>query len=224
MTDAPRYSVVVPAWNAAATIAESIRSALVQTLPPAEIVVVDDGSTDETAAVVAALDPLVRVVRQPNGGPGAATTRGLEEARFPLVATLDADDLWLPDKMARQVAWLDAHAGTAAVFSRIETFRADGSPVEVRDGWLRTTMVARRSLFEAIGPVLDKPGNLGDLVDWIARAREAGFGTDMMPDVTARRRLRPGSLSWAPAARNAGYVHAARDAILRRRARGEPKP
>ena len=95
------YSVVIPAFNAEATLGETIRSALEQTVPPAEILVVDDGSTDGTDAVAAGFADRVRVIRQDNAGPGAATSRGLAAVETPFAATLDADDLWLPGKAVR---------------------------------------------------------------------------------------------------------------------------
>lgn len=104
-------SVIVPAYNAAAFIAETLASALAQTYRPLEIVVVDDGSTDATADIVeavAARDSRVRLLRQKNSGVAAARNLALEHSQGELIAPLDADDLWHPDKIARQVAAMRA--------------------------------------------------------------------------------------------------------------------
>lgn len=103
---APAFSVVMAAYNSALTIGEAIESVRCQTRPDWELVVVDDGSRDETAAVAEEFgDPRVRVVRTAgNQGPAAARNRGIALAEAPLVCTLDSDDLWLPhylDTMAR---------------------------------------------------------------------------------------------------------------------------
>lgn len=105
----PTVSVVVPAHNAAATLADALRSALSQEPPPLEIVVVDDGSTDATIEVARAAAPAaagrgceLRVLSQPQAGPSAARNRGIEQARGEWVAFLDADDVWRPDKWAVQ--------------------------------------------------------------------------------------------------------------------------
>lgn len=100
-------SVIVPAYNAATHLRETLESALAQTYSDIEVIVVDDGSTDETlevAGAIAATDPRVRVLRQANKGPGAARNLGIEQARGTLIAPLDADDLWHPTKIAKQVS------------------------------------------------------------------------------------------------------------------------
>lgn len=106
MSAAPRISVVVPAYNLENVIAQTLASVFAQTSPPDEIIVVDDGSVDATAAVVAsAADSKpggnVRLVRQPHLGPGATRNRGIREASGDWIAFLDGDDIWLPAKIER---------------------------------------------------------------------------------------------------------------------------
>jgi glycosyltransferase involved in cell wall biosynthesis len=109
MSNADLVSVVIPAHNAAATIGETLLSVRSQTHRMLEILVIDDGSTDGTADVVrthTALDSRIRLVRQKNGGVAAARNRGIEEAAAGLVAFVDADDLWAPEKIEKQIAAL----------------------------------------------------------------------------------------------------------------------
>ncbi|BCM16642.1 glycosyltransferase family 2 protein [Mesorhizobium sp. J8] len=214
------YGVVIPAYNASATIAETLRSVAAQTMRPELVVVVDDGSTDDLAAAVHGIDLPLRLLRQDNAGPGSATTRGIAALPTPYIATLDADDLWLPGKIAAQLAHLDRLPGTSGVFTHIRSFR-DGEPDAMAPtatpGWSRSTMLIRREAAESIGPMVDPPGGRGEMIDWIARAREAGFVLDMMPDTLALRRIRPGSLSYGrDATRDRGYLEVARLAMLRR--------
>ncbi|HLH42987.1 MAG TPA: glycosyltransferase family A protein [Bryobacteraceae bacterium] len=104
-------SVIIPAYNAGRVVGRAIESALAQTLPPLEIVVVDDGSSDDTAAVAERYGAKVRVLRQANAGPAAARNRGARAAAGEWLAFLDSDDAWLPRKLERQLA----HVGSPRV-------------------------------------------------------------------------------------------------------------
>lgn len=172
---APRVSVIIPTYNRARLVAESVRSVLDQSYRDLEVIVVDDGSTDGTAGELARLfGGRIRVCVQPNGGNAAARNRGLAEARGELLAFNDSDDLWLPGKLERQVAYLDAHpevdlvCGNGIDPARGEGRRglvipyARGRRLEARGPSLRDmiersfsrtpTLVARRRLFERVGP------------------------------------------------------------------------
>jgi glycosyltransferase involved in cell wall biosynthesis len=212
------YSVVIPAFNAKETIGEAIASILGQTVLPTEILVIDDGSTDATAALAEQAHPLVRVIAQANTGCGGATTRGMAESRHAIIATLDADDVWLPGKMERQLSRFSEDQTIDGVFSNLELFGKESMAGQVRAGWVRSTMVIRRHVFETVGPMIDPPGNRGDMVDWLARVREAGLRLDLLTETLVRRRVWPGSMSYGhDPLKDRGYLHVARERILRRR-------
>ncbi|TGQ65436.1 MAG: glycosyltransferase family 2 protein [Mesorhizobium sp.] len=221
------YGVVIPAFNAAATIGETLNSVLAQTVKPEIIVVVDDGSTDGTVAAITAMRLPVTILQQENAGPGTATTRGFAALTTPFVATLDADDLWLPGKIEKQLAFLDRHPETAGVFTHWRTFRGDSSSLPEAagvPGWSRTTMMVRRGVVETAGAIVDPQGGRGEMIDWIARVREAGLVLAMIDEVLALRRIRPGSLSYGrDPQRDRGYLEVARLA-MQRRARNRAGP
>lgn len=109
--DPPLVSVVIPAFNASRTIERTLRSVMAQTYPNFEVIVVDDGSTDDTAAIVTSLsglDARIFLVRKSNGGVASARNRGIREANGLYIAPLDADDVWLPENLSRQVTALAA--------------------------------------------------------------------------------------------------------------------
>jgi len=215
------YSVVIPAFNAERTLAAAIDSVLAQTVVPAMVIVVDDGSTDRTAEIAGTYGLQVTVKQQANSGPGAATTRGFEAVTTPLLACIDADDIWLPEKASRQLERLERCPDLDAVFGWVKLFRHNELPrpdASVRDNWGRSTMMMRLSTARRIGPMIDPPtGRCGEMIDWLARARELNIKFEMMPEVMALRRIIPGSLSYARGTRGAGYLHVVKAALDRRR-------
>lgn len=122
-------SIITPAYKAEAIVGETIRSVQAQTHPHWEMLVVEDGSPDRTADVVAqfaAADPRIRLIRQANAGPAMARQKALDHARGRHIAFLDADDLWLPSKLERQLAFMTAHRA-AFSYTAFRRIRADGS-------------------------------------------------------------------------------------------------
>jgi len=130
-----QVSVVIPAFNRAWIIGEALQSVFAQTFQDFEVLVIDDGSTDNTADVVKSFaDPRLRYVKKyPNAGVGAAWNSGIRAARGEFVSFLDSDDLWKPDKLEREVCFLDTHPEVQAVFSDLEkTDRGEFTPSFMR--------------------------------------------------------------------------------------------
>jgi len=113
----PRVSVIIPIYNGAATIERALKSVFEQTFSDFEIVVVDDGSTDETPSVLAKFGDRIRMIRQSNRGFPGARNAGVAASRGDLIALIDHDDQWLPQKLELTVAALDADPGAALVYS-----------------------------------------------------------------------------------------------------------
>ncbi|HVW48315.1 MAG TPA: glycosyltransferase [Solirubrobacterales bacterium] len=120
----PTVTAVVRVFDGERHVAEALDSILAQTRPADEIVVVDDGSTDGTAAILAGYGDRIRVVHQENRGHRAALDRAFEEAHCDYVANCDVDDVWEPDKLARQVAALRAHSEVDVAFGAARLFGA----------------------------------------------------------------------------------------------------
>lgn len=126
MTPFPRVTVIIPAYNAVAYLAEAIQSVWLQDVPNLQVIVVNDGSNDGTEALLAG--PAGRgteVVTTPNHGVAAARNQGLERARGQYIAFLDADDRWCPGKLRRQLALLEAEPDIGTVFSNFDRFDAE---------------------------------------------------------------------------------------------------
>ncbi|MFV1981286.1 MAG: glycosyltransferase family 2 protein [Rhodothermia bacterium] len=208
-------SVVIPAYNVADYIAQAVESVLNQSYEPAEVIVVDDGSTDGTREVLEAYST-IRVITQPNGGPAVARNSGVRDSRGQLLAFLDADDLWQPDKIARQVELLDEHADVDGAFTLIRHFVDDGleAPASLRPhllnsdavGYTLSTFLVRRRAFDRVGYF--SPGH---------EAEDAGLTFDTVREPLVLKRARSGSISEKPTRLLHGVLTAARDSIARRR-------
>lgn len=132
-TAAPRFSVIVPAFNAASTLGAAIRSILSQTQADLEVIVVDDGSTDATGAIVERItDPRVRLIAQSNNGPSAARNAGIKAARGAYLSFLDSDDLWLPRYLECAAAALQTISDAGFAYTDAYAFDALSGKVRRR--------------------------------------------------------------------------------------------
>jgi GT2 family glycosyltransferase len=155
-------SVVIPAYNAASWIAEAIESALDQSVPPREVIVVDDGSTDDTGRVADRFLPRVRVLRKPNGGPAAARNFGIAAASGTWIALLDADDRWLPQKLERQLALAGPDVALVHTLETGETRLEVPERLTFEDLWqsnwiANSSVLVRREIVLALGGFDEDP-------------------------------------------------------------------
>jgi len=128
----PACSVIIPTYNRKEYVRQAIDSVMLQTFTDYEIIVVDDGSTDDTEKALARYGAKIRYFRQKNQGESAARNYGLDIARGKYIAFLDDDDVWLPHKLERQVSYLGAHPDTAMVCSGDIAIDAEGQQIEQR--------------------------------------------------------------------------------------------
>lgn len=149
-TPQTRVSVLIPTYNRAVLLPRALASALAQIEDGDEIIVIDDGSTDDTARVARTPDPRVRYLPVPHGGAGAARNAGLDRARNPLVAFLDSDDEWLPGKLARQRAVMQHWPAVRLCFSDFSVRSRDGA---LHRRYLRHWHHGPRRWSQALGPV-----------------------------------------------------------------------
>jgi glycosyltransferase involved in cell wall biosynthesis len=127
----PEVSVIIPTYNSANYLTQAVDSVLAQTFRDNEILVVDDGSTDETEDVMRRYNSPVRYIRQKNGGVASARNRGIAESRGRYIAFLDADDTWYPIKLERQLAALDNRSDCQLCYSAFTLAASDLTPIRV---------------------------------------------------------------------------------------------
>lgn len=191
-------SVIIPVYNGERYLAEAIESVLGQSYLSIEVIVVDDGSTDGSAHVAKAFGEAVRYSRQPHSGTGAALNHGIVLARGGFLAFLDADDVWVKQKLEWQMAAFQANPDVALVFGHVQQFispelapeiaRRFRCPPEALPGYVTGTMLARREAFAQVGTFGSK-WRAGEFLDWYLRATELGVRTVMLPNLVLRRRL-----------------------------------
>lgn len=240
MTRSPLVSVIIPAYNARAFVLDALASVEAQRVPAVqgvqgaqagfelEILLIDDGSTDGTADLVAAEMPRVRIIRQANAGVAAARNTGLLAAMGEFITFLDADDGWFPGKLRAQLDYLAAHPEVGLVWHRWLVWRPDdagvfhwpepprdlGSPESLLSGWLylpllqdcvvhTSTAMIRRAVVAEVG-LFDADLKIGEDYDyWLRIARRTRM--HQLAPVYSFYRATPGSLTSRPRERNYEY-------------------
>lgn len=219
--------VVIPARNAAAFLAQALDSIFMQDLVPDEIVVVDDGSTDGTRAILDRYNWRVRCIAGGGKGPAHARNLGIAATRSQLVAFLDADDLWFQEKTSRQVSLLTAHPDIALVFSDMRSFRGErpaqstlfqerrfngactASSIFLHDMIATPTVIVRREVLKTCGGFDESLPAASDADLWIRIALQHRFAAIAEPLVW--RRLHGGNVT-----RDARPIAEAEAAVRRR--------
>ena len=225
----PGISVIVPAYNAGTFISEALASIRRQTLAPLEVIVVDDGSTDDTAAQVAAAELDVRYEYQPNQGPAAARNRGLALARGELLAFLDADDVWPTDKLALQMEGLQTAPDAPLVMGHIQFLRkAPGEACFTLEPTAQLAMLvgcllARREAFERVGG-FDPALRMSEDTDWFIRAREVGLAITQVPETVLYYRRHAASLTSGKTSQDLPLAEVLKRSLDRRRQKSEEQP
>jgi glycosyltransferase involved in cell wall biosynthesis len=207
-----KVSIIIPTYNRAHLIAETILSALEQSLADREIIVVDDGSTDETSEVLRTFEDKVIYIRQANSGPAKARNTGIRMARGKYIAFLDSDDIWLPEKLELQCQALQQNHSQGLVFTDVMWFSNGqvivpslrekyqlhtGNVFEklLFDNWIATSsVVVKKECLEEVGGFDEDPQIMfvEDWNLWIRLAKKFPFG--MVDKVLVKRRYHPNRL------------------------------
>jgi len=185
-------SVIIPTYNRAAMLREAIESVRQQTVKDVEVLVVDDGSTDETPRVVQEFGDFVTYLRQDNGGVAAARNRGIQAAHGHYIAFLDSDDLWLPHKLERQIDYLRDHPEIGLLYARMWSYDVEKPSERRLDPYVvatnftellngpnavtTSTVVVRRECLETVGVFNPAIRAAEDHELWLRIARRFAIG------------------------------------------------
>lgn len=198
MSENPLISVIIPVYNTEKYLAEAIESVFAQTYRPVELIVLDGGSTDGSAAVAQSYVPRLTYLYQAHADSSVARNSGLQVAHGEFYSFLDADDIWMKDKLALQFAAFQSNPVLGAAFGHVEQFYSPElseefhtriyCPQDWKPGYCSSTMLVKRQAFWEVGP-FDPDLSIGEDMDWYLRAQEAGLKMTMLPDLVCRRRL-----------------------------------
>jgi glycosyltransferase involved in cell wall biosynthesis len=219
----PLISCIVPVFNDERYLAEALDSMLAQTYKNLQVIVVDDASTDGTAAVAARYGESILYLRQDKAGAPAARNLGLRSARGDFIAFLDSDDLWRAEKLQRQMARFEARPELDVCLTHLKNFwipelkeeeeRFKGHRLaQALPGYVTQTLLARRKSFDIVGP-FNESMPVGDPTDWFLRAAERGLVMETLPDVLVYRRMHQRNMSMQAGTRSMTPVM--QEAILR---------
>jgi len=225
-------SVIIPAYNAESYVGEAIESVLAQTSAPSEVIVVDDASTDGTAAIASSFGDRVQLIRQERAGANAARNLGVLRSSSSYISFLDADDLWTKKKLELQLEAFEADPAPHIVFGFVEQFRSpelDPDLIHIAEGaegpmvgHHSGTMLLRREVFDSIGP-FDPTIRFGQFIDWFSRAIDGHFRIRVIEDIVMLRRLHLSNMGRQVDAGPDQYAKALR-LVLERRKSTSPNP
>jgi glycosyltransferase involved in cell wall biosynthesis len=194
----PLVSVVITVFNGEKYLREAIESVLTQSYRSFEVLLIDDGSTDNSAAIAKSFSSQLRYFYQENRGQGFAMNRAIELSIGSFLAFLDADDFWKEDKLLRQMTAFDDNPDVDMVFGQVEQFYSSELdenrrkririPARVMPGFFKGCMLVKRDSFFRVG-AFDTRWKLGDFIDWYVRAMEEGLTSIMLDEVVLMRRI-----------------------------------
>jgi len=224
----PLVSVIIPVFNGERYLAEALDSVFSQTYQPVDIIVVDDGSVDQSADIVGRLGRSVTYVYQANQGAGAARNRGVSISVATHLAFLDQDDVWSKEKLAQQMDMIQADPLLDMVFGQIQQFYSPDwetpsglelyCPQTPVPGYLPSAMLMKRESFFRVGP-FGTHWRVGEWADWYVRAVDARLATGMLSDLVAWRRIHARNQGLVSRTSTHEYVRILKASLDRRRGR-----
>jgi glycosyltransferase involved in cell wall biosynthesis len=197
MSEMESISVVIPVFNGERYLAGAVQSVLAQEYPKMEIIVVDDGSTDQTARVLHSFEQ-IRYVYQPNQGAAAARNHGVRLSTGQWLAFLDADDLWTQNKVTIQAGILRSDPALDMAFGYVEQFFSPEHAEFLKDriqfvqgpmpGYVPGAMLVRKESFLKVG-FFNEGYKIGEFIDWYTRALDIGLQSRLVREVILKRRI-----------------------------------
>jgi glycosyltransferase involved in cell wall biosynthesis len=222
-------SVIIPVYNCEKYLAQAIESVLAQTYQPLEIIVVDDGSNDNSAEVAKSYGSKVQYYFQANSGTAAARNYAIGLAKGDFFAFLDADDIWVENKLTLQMAAFINNPNLDIVYGQVEQFISPDLPDNLQEklyitdklmpGHIPSALLIKRESFFRVG-LFDTNWKLAEFASWQVRMTEIGLQTMMLPELVAKRRIHETNKGIQKKQYQTEYIQILKASLDRRRAKG----
>ncbi len=222
----PLISVIIPVYNGDRYLKEAIESILAQDYQNFEIIIIDDGSTDNTANIAKSFGDKINYSYQENAGHGKAKNRGIELAKGEFLAFLDTDDLWAKNKLVLQIDYLLKNPDIGFTIGKVHYFLAPGiiKPTWLKEelltedtpGYIVGTLLARKSILEQVG-YFDESYQYGNDSDWFFRAKDMGIAMAILPETILYKRIHNHNQCYQTKLMTNELLHLVKSSIQRQR-------
>lgn len=222
----PFVSVILAVKNGEQYIEDALTSVFEQEYEPLEIIVIDDGSTDQTTEIIKKFGRKIKLIKQASSGVSAARNRGIREAKGDLIAFQSHDDLWTANKLKTQINFMLKNPDILFTVGKVEHFLDEegvipaGFRPELLEGhhtaYIPETLVAKREVFDLVG-FFDESFPIGEDVDWFARAKDLNIASAVVPQVLLNKRIHGANSHLTTNVNNQNLLRAIRNSIARKR-------
>ncbi len=219
-------SVIIPVFNGEAYLSEAIQSVLEQSVNPFEVIVVNDGSTDNSKQIAHSFISEIKLINQTNKGCGNARNNGILASQGNYLAFLDADDLWVETKLEQQIDIIKNKNMLDMVFGGVEQFVSPEldnngekklrNELKVMPGYIAGTMLIKKDTFLKVGMFNEKL-EVGEYIDWFGRARDMGLNYHLSDAIVLKRRIHNNNMGVYLRNKNKDYTTVLRAALERKR-------
>ncbi|BAQ64671.1 glycosyltransferase [Geminocystis sp. NIES-3709] len=222
----PLISVIIGVYNGDRYLAETIESILAQTYQPIEIIIVDDGSTDRTAEIAQSFLPQIKYFYKTHDGISATLNYGINLSQGDFIAFLDADDLWIPEKLNLQMEVFNTESEIDVVFGNVQQFispeldEAEKKSLKIRveiiPGYFKGTMLVKREVFNYVG-LFNTSLKVADFIDWYLKLKDKNLKTSMLTEIVTKRRIHKNNMGIREKESRKDFARAIKTSLDRRR-------
>jgi len=219
----PLVSIIIPTFNRAHYLLEAINSIFAQNYKNIEIIIVDDGSTDNTSKIINLHNKQLHYIYQENGGQAAARNKGIAIAKGKYLAFLDSDDLWTSNKLHKQIRYMQKHPEVKILFGLVQQFCEEKFRTQYKNeidksqpGLIAGTLLIEKSTFLDIG-YFKTNWEVGEFIEWFDRAKNMGYTYHLLDEILMKRRLHDQNIGLTKSTGPNNFAQILRESLRKKR-------